>query len=172
MKQVLLFLSLLVSFYGFGQKVGIGTTNPQQKLHVAGKVQIDSLSAGSTGGIVTTNAFGLLNSLPWNGSVETVLRGNGTFGALTNVWSTTSNSGINPASQFLGTTDQKPLILKIENQYAGGLDTTYNIFLGKAAGVIHKGKHNIAFGNKAFTSNQTGNANVAIGRSALASSTI
>ena len=78
-------LALLVCFPGLGtaQNVGIGTNNPQTKLHVAGRVRIDSL-AGSNG-IVTSNTTGDLSSTPLTGNSAHVLKGDGSFGVPTGV---------------------------------------------------------------------------------------
>lgn len=61
------------------QNVGIGTTNPQNKLHVAGGIRVDGL-AGSSTGVVINNSIGDLSSIPFSFNTAHVLRGNGTFG--------------------------------------------------------------------------------------------
>ncbi len=81
MKKNLLFLSLVyVTIPLAAQNVGIGTSDPQNKLHVAGGVRIDALSG--TTGIVTKDATGDLSAVAYTGNSEDVLKGNGSFGAV------------------------------------------------------------------------------------------
>ncbi len=62
------------------QNVGIGVTNPLQKLHVGGSVRVDGLAVAGSG-IITTNTNGDLLRTNFSGNANDVLRGNGTFGA-------------------------------------------------------------------------------------------
>jgi hypothetical protein len=91
-------------------------------------------------------------ALVWNGVewAPSTLTGNGTPG-----WSLTGNSGTNPAVNFVGTTDNKPLTFKMNNQLAGKFEQT-----------------NTALGVNAMYSNTTGIFNIAIGNGALYSNTI
>jgi hypothetical protein len=83
-------------------------------------------------------------------------------------WSLTGNSGTNPATNFIGTTDGQPLALKLSNKYAGKLDgINRNYFIGDSAGVNSTGYSNIAIGSKALLNNTTLTNLVAIGDSAL-----
>jgi N-acetylneuraminic acid mutarotase len=70
--------STLITFFSFAQNVGIGTTNPQQKLHVAGNVRIDALAG--TAGILKYNSNGDLVPLANSGNSNEALLGNGTWG--------------------------------------------------------------------------------------------
>jgi len=63
------------------QNVGIGVTNPQQKLHVGGSIRADGLASAGTA-MITTNTNGDLLRTNFSGNVNDVLRGNGTFGAV------------------------------------------------------------------------------------------
>ncbi len=67
------------------QNVGIGTAVPARKLHVAGDMRLENLVASSSPYTNTTRLLIRLNTgdiggIPFNGNVNTVLRGNGTFG--------------------------------------------------------------------------------------------
>ncbi len=88
-------------------------------------------------------------------------------GSLTG-WSTTGNSGTNPSTNFIGTTDNNNLVFKINNSPAGLLSTNGNSFWGKNSGFNNTSAYsNVAIGNSALFSN-TGRSNlVAIGDSAL-----
>lgn len=84
------------------------------------------------------------------------MRGGGT--AAGSFWSLTGNAGIDEATNFLGTTDDKDLIFRVSNDQAGRIGV-YNV-LG--------GGQDIAFGTGALGANNfAGNNNIAIGRNAL-----
>ncbi|GHT53322.1 hypothetical protein FACS189446_0430 [Bacteroidia bacterium] len=85
----------------------------------------------------------------------------------TNSWSLTGNAGTG-ASDFLGTTDSKPLIFKVNNAVAGLIDVVED----------YGGKNNVALGHLSLeylTNNLfspgTGNSNTAIGAQALRTTT-
>lgn len=95
-------------------------------------------------------------------------------------WSLTGNSNTNPAFNFIGTTDNQPLLLKTNNQRVAFFDNTgfNNLFIGKLAGIssaptgtpgtANSGSYNIGFGASSLTSLTTGFGNVAIGFGSLA----
>ncbi len=84
-------------------------------------------------------------------------------------WNILGNSGTNPTLHFIGTTDNKPLLFRVNNQRAGLIDPTkFNTFFGSNTnGASSTGESNSAFGNNALNSNTLGNNNTAIGRDAL-----
>jgi trimeric autotransporter adhesin len=86
-----------------------------------------------------------------------------------NAWNLTGNSGINPANQFIGTTDNQPLRFRANNIQAGELHpATGNIFWGLRAGQANtNGISNIAIGTNALRLNTNGTNLVALGDSAL-----
>ena len=94
--------------------------------------------------------------------------------ALSSGWSFTGNSGIDPALNFLGTTDDKELIFKVSNRQAGRLSTLTQ-FRTTAFGVgaleFNTGYNNTAVGFEALNSNTTGEENVAHGLVALRDNT-
>lgn len=87
-------------------------------------------------------------------------------------WKITGNAGTNPAIHFLGTTDNQPLKFRINNQYAGEIDSaTDKTFFGYGAGKNSVGPGNAAFGFKALNANTTGSFNTAVGFISLATNT-
>jgi len=91
----------------------------------------------------------------------------GPAGSSANNWLLTGNTGTNPSSNFIGTIDDQPLIIKVNNISAGiiGNTGTYNnTSFGYQS--CMSGNFNSAFGFQAI-SNQTGDANSAFGFQAL-----
>ena len=80
-KQVLSFSLLLLGGMGFAQNVGIGTSTPAEKLHVAGSLRADDLqtavpTAAATDKVVWVDANGKVYSFP-TGAIGKVLGVNG-----------------------------------------------------------------------------------------------
>ena len=90
-----------------------------------------------------------------------------------NNWALTGNSGTNPATNFIGTTDNQPFRLRLNNKWAGELnESTKNYFIGDSAGVFTtSGIKNTSLGSRTLYGNTTGNWNTAMGTEALFSNT-
>ena len=88
-------------------------------------------------------------------------------------WSLTGNAGTTSAN-FIGTTDNTPLIFKVNNQLSGKIDSVLqNSFYGYQAGIVNTtGADNTAVGMAALYSNTTGGANTAVGQQSLIFNTI
>jgi hypothetical protein len=90
-----------------------------------------------------------------------------------NSWLLTGNSGTDSSKNFLGTTDAKPLVFRVNNQKAGYLDYDslrgntgfgYKSLVGIPPG---KGRFNTAVGYQTLVSTRWGTANTAVGYQAL-----
>jgi hypothetical protein len=104
----------------------------------------------------------------WNGQNWVPLTTTASTGSNGNSWGLTGNAGTNFASQFLGTTDNKPLAFRINNQPAGLLGNTGNVFWGLQSGASSTIAYsNVAIGNGALRNNTDRPNLVAIGDSAL-----
>jgi trimeric autotransporter adhesin len=120
----------------------------------------------------------------WNGNLWTKLA---TRTNLSNLaWNLTGNTGTNPANDFIGTTDFKPLVFKTNNILCGKIDPgPNNVFFGQSAGAIittgainnsffghfagsstTSGANNLFAGHQAGNANTTGDANVFLGQEA------
>lgn len=99
-------------------------------------------------------------------------------------WSLTGNAGTNPATNFLGTTDNHALRLRMNNTYAGEIDMstgktafgfqagqgssgTFSVAIGYRALATNPGYENTAVGSYALVTNSTGSYNTAAGYGAL-----
>jgi hypothetical protein len=133
---------------GGSDRVGIGTSTPSKKLHVQGDVRISDL-AGSGDRMVVANS---------NGDLSTqAIPGGGGSG-----WSTSGN--VLGAGDWLGSTNNKPLIFKVNNQDAGTVDSNGNTFLGYRVSYSSGGSNNIGLGDHAEVSGGGSNSNsIAIG---------
>lgn len=168
------FFLLTIGLYAVvsnAQNVGIGTPNPQNKLHVAGGFRLDTLTGVNGAGLLKHDANGVVYGIKFSGNINDVLRGDGTFGsggAGSVGWLLNGNSGTNPATHFIGTTDNASLVFKIRNLPSGQIDSALkNTSLGYRALSSTAEGSNTAFGYKTLANNYGGTNNVAMGSEAL-----
>src|SRR5438105_5002286 len=158
------------------QNVGIGTTNPLNKLHIAGGLRVDTLANNIDSGLLRHDKFGVVYSLKFTGNVTDVLHGDGTFGSggFGSVgWLLTGNAGTNPATHFIGTTDVQPLKFRVNNMASGEINNGGTTAFGYQALFSNTtGNYNTANGYNALYSNTTGNYNAVNGSKALYSNTL
>lgn len=90
-------------------------------------------------------------------------------------WSLTGNAGTNPNFNFIGTTDDQPLVFRTNNTWAGILDKkNYNTSFGPEAflyAIYEYGSHITAVGYQALALNAHGVQNTGIGSWALRDNT-
>ena len=162
-------------------RVGIGTTNPNSSslldLTSTNKGLLIPRMTSALRDVISTPATGLMIYQIDNNPGFYYYNGSG-WAAVTpvtnNLWSLNGNIGTNPSTHFIGTTDNQPLVFKLNNQFAGRIDhLSNNMFLGfNAGGNNTLGYGNIALGNRTLANNFDDNVgsgvhNIAIGNDAL-----
>lgn len=122
-----------------GGNVGIGTTAPTERLHVAGNLRLDNAfmpgnDAGTAGSLLRSAGAG--NAPVWiapgaNGSVLTISGGLPTWSSPNGLfWGLTGNSGTDPATNFIGTTDAKDLVIRTNNTERVRVTSGGNVGIG------------------------------------------
>jgi hypothetical protein len=92
-------------------------------------------------------------------------------------WTLTGNAGTVDGTNFIGTTDNVPLTIRVNNQPSGRIDSgTLNTFWGYQAGLANSassstGTRNNAIGFAALSNNISGSYNTATGPGALLTNT-
>jgi trimeric autotransporter adhesin len=84
-------------------------------------------------------------------------------------WKTTGNLGTDPAINFIGTTDNKDVVFKRGNVFAGRIGD--NLAIGVNSLVAPTSSYNTAFGNASLQNITSGQFNVALGYQDLKSNT-
>lgn len=173
----------LVTLCGYAQGVGLGTTRPDTSAAL-------DITAAARGLLIPRMSIAAINAIPKPArgllafdtianqlmvNIGSTARPNwqpvssNAAGGSTDGWETSGNRGINPASQFIGTTDIKSLRFRVNNRPIGAIDpASGNLFWGLQAG--HTGTvgiHTIAIGPGALQTDSTTDELVAIGDSAL-----
>jgi len=179
-KAVILAMAMLTcAITALAQSVGIGTATPaaSAQLDVSSTTkgvlvprvttaQMNAIAAPDNGLLVYNTdsaAFAYRDASGW-----LYLRGNANRA---NGWSTLGNAGTDPATHFIGTTDEQPVVVRQNNQRAGFLATSNTSWGVGALNPAGTGTGNIALGAATLNSNTTGSNNVAVGINALSQNT-
>ena len=86
-------------------------------------------------------------------------------------WGLSGNTGTNPATNFIGTTDNNDVVFKRNNIISGRIGGNNTAFGNSALSSNTSGGDNVAYGTSALKSNTTGERNVANGFEALKDNT-
>lgn len=133
--------------------VGIGAS-PLDKLHVVGSIRmVDGNQAN--GYIMVSNANG---TGAWTDPSSL---------GIGSAWNLTGNSATDSTTNFIGTTDNVPFNIKVNNQKAGEITSAGETFLGYQAGNSNAVANNTAVGYTALKGNTYAAENTAIGYEAL-----
>ncbi len=105
-----------------GGNMGIGTTTPSQRLDVAGNIRFSGALmpnniAGTAGQVLSSNGAGVAPTWASPNS----------FG-----WGLTGNAGINPAINYLGTSDGQPLVMRTSGTERMRILSGGNVGIGTA----------------------------------------
>ncbi|MEO6407044.1 MAG: tail fiber domain-containing protein [Ferruginibacter sp.] len=105
-----------------------------------------------------TNSYAYYNGTTWE-----------TMAASGNTWKLTGNTNTNPSTSFIGTTDNLPLRLRVNNTWSGEIQATGgNTFFGLLAGSSAvTGLANTAIGQNTMPNVTTGTFNTALGINTL-----
>jgi hypothetical protein len=196
MRKITFLIALaLTSLLARAQSVGIGTNTPSASAQLdisatnkgvlvprmtsTQRVAIISPAAGLLVYDTNVNQFYYYNGASWIALPTTAAPGSG--------WLLGGNTGTNPATNFIGTADNQPLIFKINNSAAGQIGLNNNTSLGGSSHILAGGSENTGIGAFSLTltnginntgvgfsslySNIGGNSNTAIGSRALYSNT-
>jgi len=111
-------LSTLLNLSLLAQNVGIGTTSPTHRLHLAnisasdqGLLRVQSLSNPNKS-VGTFSDQGVLGKVNFTGDLKDLLHGDLTFKQDATDWRLVGNTGTNASTNFLGTTDNQPLVFR------------------------------------------------------------
>jgi hypothetical protein len=91
--------------------------------------------------------------------------------AVSNNWTILGNAGTVDGTNFIGTTDDRPFNIRVNNQKAGRINSVGTTFFGYQAGNVNTEDINTGIGYRALYSNTLGSNNTAIGYQSLNNNT-
>lgn len=159
---------------GNSANVGIGINTPAERLHVVGNIR-NSVLSGTGTRLVSSDANGNLTNFAngTDGQVLTIVAGVPAWSAAASGsgWALTGNAGTDATINFVGTSDNQPLVFRTNNVHSGLIGTPAfgrSVYLGYNAGLnTTSGNANAVIGFNSFVNNTTGNGNAVLGTQAL-----
>ena len=175
MKRFAFLLVILINFQSYAQNIGVNNPTPHASalwdMVATDKGILIPRMTSAQRSAIATPATGLL---VYDLSLNKFMYYDGSawqqIGGAANAWGLSGNTG-NTGANFIGTTDDQPIHLKINNVRCGFIDNTDGaftgrcIFLGLRAGLNNtaSGYDNIYIGYKSGTSNTDGEFNTGVG---------
>lgn len=130
---------MLLSLSLLAQNVGIGTTSPTHRLHLAnvsasdqGLLRVESLSNPDKS-VGTFSNQGVLGKVNFTGDPKDLLHGDLTFKQDATDWRLVGNTGTNALTNFLGTTDNQPLVFRTNSTERMRILTDGRIWINTAS---------------------------------------
>lgn len=169
MKRLFIPLFTLLFLYSRAQNVGIGTITPDAsaRLDISDNSKgflLPRMTAAERNGIVSP-ANALLVYVTTDSSFYYYHNNWHKIPASKETWNVSGNTGPN---NFIGTTDNSALIIRVNNQPSGKIDSgSRNVFLGYQSGISSSGNYNAAVGFQSLYANTSGHHNAALGFQAL-----
>jgi hypothetical protein len=108
----------------------------------------------------TTNSFWYNTGAQW----QAIASGTSSLSVADSAWLINGNSNVSDTANFLGTLNNVPLNIRVNNQRSGRIDPTRgNAYWGYLAGKVDTGSYNTAIGTYALQANTNGTRNTAGG---------
>ena len=185
MRSYQLFAAILCSIFiqpCFSQSVAINTdgstANASALLEVKSTVkglliprmsrtERNAIGTPATGLLIFQSSPDSIGFYYYNGSAWTWMFSNSNADSL--AWRTRGNASTVDANNFIGTTDNIPFNVRVNNQRAGRIDNTLaNAFWGYQAGNANPtGNQNVGIGSLSLSTTNTGYSNTAVGYQSL-----
>ncbi|WP_242499276.1 tail fiber domain-containing protein [Flavobacterium sp. 140616W15] len=181
-KYIFLFVLAFIGYSSYAQ-IGIGTKTPDESSALDVKlpnkgVLLSRVSLTSTTDVTTipsaANSLTVYNTatagdvMPgyyyWNTTASKWIR---LMDSSSGGWGLKGNSATNPATDFIGTTDDNNIIFKRNKVQIGMLAQTNISFGEQALQNVRAGIRNVGIGSNALNRNSSGNSNTALGYYAL-----
>jgi len=133
------------------------------------RTERNAIASPATGLLIFQNGPDSIGFHYYDGTKWTWLVSNSNADSL--AWRTKGNTGTTDAANFIGTIDDVPLNIKVNNQRSGRIASSGETFVGYLAGNVNTSGYSTGVGYLALSSNTSGNDNTAIGREAMRSNT-
>jgi hypothetical protein len=127
------------------------------------RTERNTIASPATGLLIFQNAPDSFGFHYYDGTKWTWILSNSNADSL--AWKTAGNTGTTDANNFIGTRDNIPFNIRVNNQKAGRIDHSLaNTFLGyQAANANTSGQNNAVYGHQAMLANTSGTNNTAFG---------